>query len=208
MSKTRRCAIIISILLLVVAVLLIAFRVYSVNSKVIKITTEHYQMGEWVDLGGTILSNRESENPEGYSVRVNSVDVISYDDYIQKHGLNKEKAVANLDEKSVIDLELEIRNIGNDAGALPLMNMILIPARNNTYFIWNDKLWAENEPNSKDSIVLATRKDSEYVTHIPYTRNIFDDDFTAFKKPIDDKEFSLVLSNMPTRKVIDIKVLN
>lgn len=204
MSKARiytSVAILTSLIILAA----VGFRAYQLNTEAVRIDTEHYAMGEWVSLDDTILSSRSSEFP-GYSLKVKSAQVVSYNEYIEMYGLDKSKISPGLDEKSVVDVELEIRNEGNDKSGIPLMALLLVPERKNTYYIWRDELWLESEPNSKDVLFIATRVDSEYATHLPFTRNNFNPDQTAFKKPINDKSFSLVVSHAPVRKVIDVKV--
>lgn len=193
-------------LLFIMALILIGVRVHLVNEGSLQMETEHYEMGEWVNLDGTILSSRSSENPNGYSLRINSAQIVSYNEYIEEFGLNKTAVKTGLDEKSVVVLELEVRNVGNDKGGIPLLPMLLTPDRKNTFYIWNDKLWAENEPNSNDSLYLAIKRDSEYATHIPFTMNNFDDQLTAFKAPITDSRFTLCVANAPVRKVIDVVI--
>lgn len=199
----KRIVVIAAVVVILAAAALIGLRVYQVNAGALRIPTEHYQMGEWIDLSDTILDSKTSEFP-GYSIKVDGAKVVSYNEYIEKHGIDKQKVEPGLDEKSVIDLEVEVKNVDNDKGGIPLMSLLLIPDRKNGYYIWNDDLWVQSEPNSKDMMFLALKPNSEYTTHLPYTRNIFDGAKGAFEKPIDDTHFSLVVANVPTRKVIDV----
>lgn len=202
--RRRRTAVVLSVLF--ICLVLLSVRIYCVNVDVLHIETEHHPMGEWVELDGTILSSSSSENPAGYSIKVNSAQAVSYDEYVAAFGTDAAASPKGLGEKSVVVLDMEIRNVGNDKWGIPLLPMRLIPERKNTYFIWNDDLWAESEPNAKDATHLVTRVDSEYETHLPFTINNFDDEFTAFKTPITDTRFTLVLSNAPVRRVIDVVV--
>lgn len=196
-------------LALVACFALLGFRIWHVNSTAIKMASdnvEHYQMGEWVQLNGAFLANIK-ENTDGYAIRVNSAELISYNEYIERYALDPTRTVDGLDEKSVICLDIDVKNEGNDNGAILLFECKLIPERKNTYYLYSSELWAESVPLSKGTVTLAIRADSEFHTMIPFRINDTDlVNYTAYRSPIPDTDFELTISNSPVRKVIDVRL--
>jgi len=207
-NKKRAVRAVVTILCLTVASF-VAFRIYYVNATAIQLPpVEKHSMNEWVDLNGAFLNSR-SENTQGYSMRVTKAELLSYNEYIEKYGLDKGNKIEGLDEPSLICLEIEVKNDGNEDGVIFIFECKLIPERKNTYFIPSTDLWAESEKNMTDGNVriLKTAKDSEYTVHVPYKVNIKDPEgYTEYKKPMKDTSFELVVSNSPVRKIIEIKL--
>lgn len=192
--------------LVVVLACAVGVRIYLVNADAQTIQVEHYKMGEWVDLDGAFIYKRDIEQTQGYSIRVKSAQLMSYNQYIEQYGQDKSRTVEGLDGQSVICLEVEAKNVGNDEGAIYIFDCKLIPERKNDYFMYARFLWEESEPNVKGAFHLRLMKDSEYTTFIPYKVNINDEDQSEYKQPITDTSFELIVSNAPVRKVIDVSL--
>lgn len=193
---------------LAVMAVLVCVRIYQVNVSAPVIATERYSMGEWVDYNGAFLSTID-ENTQGYSVRITSARCISHDEYIELYGLDKADNIEGLDAKSIIVMDMEVKNAGNEEGYIYLFGSNLIPVRKNDYFIIDADLWSKTEgqlPEGEMSFILALKKDSQYTTHLPYTINDADEDNARYKKDITDTHFELLISNSPVKKVIDIQV--
>ncbi|RDB69875.1 hypothetical protein C1876_05645 [Eggerthella sinensis] len=200
----KRAIIVASILALVCAV---GVRIYFVNANATAIEVEHYGMGEWVDLDGAFIYKRDIENTQGYSIKVNSARLMSYNEYIEEYGQDEGNTVEGLDGQSVVCLEVEAKNVGNEDGAIFIFDCKLIPKRKNDYFMYARHLWEESEPNAKDAFHLRLAKDSEYTTFIPYKVNINDEENQIeYKQPITDASFEFIVSNAPVRKVIDVSL--
>ncbi|MDR0514820.1 MAG: DUF5028 domain-containing protein [Coriobacteriaceae bacterium] len=191
----------------VLAAVLIGARIYQVNAEAQPIVAQHYSMGEWVELKGSFL-NTSSESTDGYSVKVKSARLVSYNEYIAEFGLDKSKAMEGFDKKSLINIEWEIRNIGNADGGVLVFECKLIPSRKNMYYIPSLSLWQESERFVGEySFGVSIATDSTYTTNIPYKVNILDPvNYTEFINPIsaDDTSFELIVCNAPVRKVIDV----
>jgi len=190
--------------------ILLSFRIHYVNATAVALPNiEKYSMNEWVVLDGAFLNTR-SENTQGYSMRATKAELLSYNEYIEKYGLDKSKKMEGFDEKSLVCLEIEVKNVGNEEGRILVFECKLIPDRKNTYFIPSTVLWAESEsglPEDGTARVLQIKADSAYTVHIPYKVNIKDmEGLTEYKTPMKDTSFELVVSNSPVRKVIVIKL--
>lgn len=193
------------IVLLAVCVF-VGVRIVSVNAHAVTVPVEHYSMNEWVSLDGTFFQSAESEYKEGYSIKIDSAKRVSLNEFIAEHCLDRVTPEMDFAEESIIDLEVSIKNEGNEHGAIELLPMILVPERKNEYYIWNADVWEMSEPTSKDLLAFAVKVDTEYTTHIPFTRNNVSGDTTSLTIPILDNSFELTLSNGPVKKVVDISV--
>jgi len=184
--------------------MVIGFRIYDVNANAVQLEVQHYDMDEWVELNGAFLDTKDGENTEGYSIKVKNAKLMSYNEFVSKY-CEKDEAIEGLDNKSVIDLEIEIKNVGNEDGYILILMCKLISEKKNYYLNTDSVLWSKAEPNVDEyAVAFCIKKDTEYTTHIPYTINVTD--LEQYKKPIEDRNFELILSNSPVRKVVDIQI--
>ncbi|MEF2656107.1 MAG: DUF5028 domain-containing protein [Eggerthellaceae bacterium] len=179
----------------------VGLKIYSVNANALVVLKESYFMGTNVDLDGSYVQ-KISENTQGYSWRVNSIEKVSYNDYVKRFALPS-MVVDGRDAPSIILLEVTIRNEGNTDGYLNAMMYYLIPKRANTYFIIDSSLWQLAEPNAPSDIgALTLVPDTEYTTYIPYVANISEE--KAYTQAIPDTSFDLRISNGPVSKSIEL----
>ena len=185
----------------------VVMRIAWINDTALKLpAVETHEMHENVSFDGAFLS-LASENTSGYSVNVTNAEKMSYNEYIERYGLDKSKTFEGLDSLSLICLEIEVGNIGNSDGGIFLFECNLVPERKNTYYIADTWLWAESEPAITDGSMryIKIAPDSTYTIHVPYKTNIRDEEEqTEYKRVIEDSEFNLYLSNMPIRKEIHV----
>lgn len=217
---------VIAAIALSLAVCLVGARIVWVNAHGATIPTEHYGMGEWVDLSGGYFDDLHGENMQGYSVRITKAESLSYNEFVAQYakeipdsldvsaGLDEGKVTTvsdNPDEKTIVSLTYEIKNEGNDAGGIALFRHNLVPSRKNVAYTFNRDLWTSVEPQMKDQIGgFGLKKDSSYTTHVPFT---FVSDPPYFQKfdyeilqPVaGDTSFELTLCNAPVRKIIDVE---
>lgn len=185
----------------------VGVRTYIVNKEAPVRIVEHYSMNEWVDLNGAFLDSKD-ENTQGYSLRVIAAHRMSYNEYIQSYGNDKSHEVEGLNEKSVIALDIEIKNDespGNN-GHMPLMFMYLVPELKNEAFLWNERLWIENEPRADGLMFITVTPQTTYTAHLPFTKNTDTTNNSAYFGSIDASSFELSVANSPVRKVIDITI--
>lgn len=184
------------------AVVGIAARIWWVNANLPSIPVEYYQMGEWVALDGAFQDGSDREQTQGYSLMVESADVVTYDEYLERHGVTPTGAHGAA--RCVVDVTLRIKNDGSDQGGINIFQMVLTPARGDEYLICDimsdDALWLKTEPNADSSVSI--RPGTEYVTHIPYVFNGGDE---VYARNITDRGFAFLASRMPTRKMIRVK---
>lgn len=190
--------------LLVTAVLAVAARIWWVAENVPQIPIERYGQGEWVELDGAFQNNAD-EGTDDYSVMVEGISVMTYDEYLEAYGEGPQEPGAKGDSRCVVDVALRIRNDGTEPGGLNVFQMVLVPARANEYLICDvmnaDALWPQVQEGA--SAIVSIRPGTEYVAHIPY---VFNGDDEVYQREVTDTEFSLLVSRMPTRKMVVVSV--
>ena len=179
----------------------IGVRIWWVNETLPKIPLEYYEEGEWVALEGCFHYNSSSEPTQDYSVRVEGVSVMTYDEYMSAYGDRPEEIGRHGDQRSIVCVDLRIRNDGDEQGGFLLIAALLTPARGNEYLqidIFSEvSLWPYNAG-------ISTAPHTERLVHVPYVVNALDDE--AYANPIEDREFTLLVSQMPVRKMIHMTV--
>lgn len=196
----RRVGIAVGILALV-AVVAVGARIWWVNANLPSIPQEHYQMGEWVALDGAFQNSASLEQTSGYSLMVESVEVVTYDEYLERHGAVPTGTHGNA--RCVVDVALRIKNEGTEQGGINVFQMVLTPERGDEYLICDvmseEALWPQAEPNADSSVSI--RPGTEYVTHIPY---VFNGGEEVYGREVTDRNFTLLVSRMPVRKMIAV----
>lgn len=182
----------------------VAARIWWVAENVPQIPLEHYGQGEWVELDGAFQNNAD-EGTDGYSVMVESAQLMTYDEYLEAYGEGPGEPGAKGDARCVVDVALRIRNDGADLGGLNVFQMVLVPARGNEYLICDvmnaDALWPQVQEGA--SAIVSIRPGTEYVAHIPY---VFNGGSEVYEREVTDTEFSLLVSRMPARKMVGVSV--
>ncbi len=201
MGKKRLRLAVLAVVIVVVAG--IAARIWWVNANLPSIPVEYYQIGEWVALDGAFQDGSDREQTQGYSIMIESAEVVTYDEYLERHGAVPTGTHGNA--RCVVDVTLRIKNDGTEQGGINIFQMVLTPARGNEYLICDimsdDALWLKTEPNADSSVSI--RPGTEYEIHVPYVFNGGDE---VYARDITDHDFTFLASRMPTRKMIRIEV--
>lgn len=209
-------ALLFGILALVVVVSGLAVRIWWVNARAYPdpYLEEHHAMGEWVELDGSFVDS-ESENTDGYSLRVVNAERISYQEYLTSYGSSADAEMPDeheLDVKSILCLTLELRN-ESDAlgGALLLGEMALIPTGMPLVYDYDPMLWSKVNSNiEQTSFRIAVLPGTSSVQYVPY--GVGDLDATGgiggryYNALPDVDTYEFVISNAPIRHVIDIAI--
>lgn len=190
-------------ILLICLSLGIGLKIYTVNTQALSIPLEKYNLHEEVFLDGSFITSSK-EMTLGYSLTVNNVFLLSQNEYIKKYGEGSNIS-DEWNAKSIIEVEITIRNEGNSEGYLDVMGWRLVPERGNEYFIPNSSLWQIGEPNAPGvTSALSLIPNSEYTVNIPFVRNVGEEEM--FIKDISDTRFSLVVSDAPVKKEIGFEI--
>lgn len=178
----------------------------------------HHAVGEWVDLDGAFANTAAMDQTEGYFVRVSSVEVMSYNDYLARYAYEEQDPVPGLDAPSVLCVTFDMRNEGS-AGGLYLFGMYAVAAtKRNAYLQVESDLYAYSEPRIDPGTVflngISIKEGTEYTTHLPYrqfgSNGMVDIDGiqynSGFTEALYDTRYELILSYLPVRHVVDIEI--
>lgn len=198
---------------LAAAVALCGYRIYVVNEEAIRFPTEYYQLGETASLDGCFIDTVE-ELTDGYAVTVDSVQVLSYNEYIRMYGIDTSGVVEGLDGKSVICLGITISNSAPESkpqGGINALGVGLMLPGSATLFMIDSHLWSQAEENVREGQAgISVLPQSTYSTHIPFTAALLtehvNDEYAPYLQNVPSGTYELRLSEVPIKKVIQIPI--
>lgn len=183
----------------------VAERIVYVNASARQVVEERYDMHEWVDLDGA-FHDTAKEQTQGYSVRVNSVELTSYSNYIAQYNGDDNLIPESSRPEKIIDVEVTIKNTGNTDGHVMLFGWGLQTV--NDEWVPCVELWSLSQPNVDDNakkMNFVLKPDSEYTMSIPYKSNGgYEQLYHTY--PIED-QYGLVVSRAPVKKIIHIPLI-
>ena len=179
----------------------IGMRIQMVNVQAITVPTEVYQQEEKLELDGAFVEVVK-ENTQGYALKVNAAQLVSYNEYLREHGMEK-VAGSGHDNKCIVEVDITFFNEGNTDGFLDVMGYKLIPERKDEYFIIDSALWRSVEKNAPgETMGMTLLPNTTYRTSIPFVKNTSDD--LVYSDSVDDTKWILNITNAPVQKMVDI----
>ena len=181
-------------------VILLAFayiqRYKTVNQVIKSAPIEKYSMGEEVEMQKDILINYTME---GYSVKVNQAEVLSYEEFLEKYHAKDEYTYV---PDKVYDVEITLRNINaaNETG----INLT-------EFYIQGLAVCASVEtnlcdianPELKGAYAIALRENSELTIHLPFA--LYKENFrTDIWSDLENFDMYFVATLYPKKKIVQI----
>lgn len=198
-----------------------AWRICDVNALAIRYPTERYEMGEDAPLEGCFFAD-DTEGTDGYSLRIEEAEVMSYNEYVAAYGLDGAQAVDGLDAKSIICLTVCVTNNsdnGPEESGFNIVGMGMTKPNGDAFMRVDTELWALSEPALADNIYtvkVGVVPHSSYTTHIPFSAGFVLRDSVSgqgsvavddrYYQPVETGEYDLHLSVQPKRKLVNIEV--
>lgn len=194
------------------AAFLMAARICWVNITLPKIPLEHFDMGEWVELDGSFQMS-SGEGTREYALMVESANVMTYGEYLAAYGGDARRESSG-NNRCVLDLALRIKRSGSPesvesdqsdtGGYINIFQTVLVPSSSNKYLICDvvggKALWPQVQQGA--GMQIHIRPGTEYLAHIPYVLNTAE----PYEEEIVEREFTLLASRMPVRKMIRVSV--
>lgn len=179
------------------------------NRNKISQQVETYSMGETVDIGKNFFTD-SAEDPSGYTIRVNSAELVNYEDLLANYGVTAADLCYTKEfpaPQYTYLVNVTICNEENETGAIMALNYALynqalkIPV---DYYLWGlmDKTFP-GEPgfrlqtNSERNITIP-------FTPMPSDTGINNEEIT---QRMESEEFYFCVSEFPVRKQIKISEL-
>lgn len=196
-----------------------AWRIYDVNARAIRYPTERHRVGEDVSLEGC---NFDGEDTDGYAMRLDAVQVMSYNDYVRAYGTEGAQTVEGLDVPSVLCLTVTISNNsdkGPEDASINVVGLAATKSDGSALMRVDTGLWAQAEPAIDAERALATGvlPHTSYTTHLPLTAGLLAEEtlddqaergegLEVYYQPVKDGTYDLHLSVMPKRKLVEFTV--
>lgn len=189
-------------------IILILWAVKTINTNKLKIdaSEKYYEMGEEVDIGDCFFTDAR-EKMQGYSVKVNSAELVDYEEILKKYGqtINLDNFNENYPApKYAYLLNMTIKNTDNkDSGVFVL-----------PYALYNKSLqipvdfdlWGYMDENFTGEPGLRLVENTEVTITIPFTPMPLNTgvDHEELEKRMENEPFYLCVSNFPERKLIEV----
>lgn len=178
-------------------------RVAWVNAKAEEIPQQTFATGQDVPLKGAFFESKDVENTASYSVRLVGAELMSRSEYLEDSDKAAEAGVK--ETRSIVVLELALRNDGEEPGAYNLLFSVLSAKDGSQYLIADTELWSKVNPKvSAGQYTVAVRPHTEYIAKIPYAINSTGD--TKYAEDIGAISFWLAVSDYPVKNVIDVQL--
>lgn len=201
------------VLALALLTALLGYRIWDVNQHRVTYPIQHYSMGQEVPLDGDFLDDNH-EKTQGYYVTVPEAEIMNSNEYLARYAPDIDPSTIPDGSGDVIVLTYDVRNDGNVDGYLNTVSLFLVGESKNKFYKVDSDLWEASEPRIRgNSNGLVLEPNTSYTTHIPFS---FIQDPALFERMLErknytraevgDSSFELILTNDPTRKIIDINV--
>ncbi|EOS26840.1 hypothetical protein C806_00432 [Lachnospiraceae bacterium 3-1] len=167
-----------------------------VNQKLKGAPIKAYSIGEEVKMEQDILINYTME---GYSIRVNQAEVLSYKEFLKKYHAEDEYSYV---PDKIYDVEVTLRNIdANDETGVNLSEFYVQGAAVCAGLDTN--LLEQVNSNLKGVYEIALRKNSSITIHLPF--GLYEENF---KKDVwshlNDFKMNFVATLYPTKKIVHL----
>lgn len=203
MTRQKKAFVLFATVLILVILAVWAVRFYIVNKSAFRSEVITYETGEFVPFDGDFFLT-STENTNGYSIKVNSLELIDYSELMAKYKEGYDELSAHT---YCAMLNITVKNDGNSDGGINTLGLTLyngalaIPI---DYDIWQliDERYM--------GFTFRIRPDSEVELTIPYTAQVLDE--AVNKKEVanrlENDTFKLCVSEYPKLKLIDVKANN
>ncbi len=203
MWKAKRFGVVAAALVVLALLGVYIARVAWVNATAQKVPVKTYAMGQDIALDGAFFESKDAEKTTSYSVRLVGAELMSRSEYLEGSGGAMQASAK--ETRSIVVLELALRNDGEEPGAYNLLFSVLSAKDGSQYLIADTELWSKVNPKvSAGQYTVAVRPHTEYIAKIPYAINSTGD--TKYAEDIGAKSFWLAVSDYPVKNVIDVQL--
>ncbi len=189
--------------LIVVTVLLIAaaVRIAYVNITATKPQEEYYKMNEWVELDGSFFRSND-EKTEGYSVKITDYEIISKEDFLEKHEITNESISEANSFSYFLVVSVTLKNENNDDGKVMIADWKLVGKNGDFVTSMDPQILMDTDERIHDylsSVTTAQGKEISLNLTFPMTG-------MKTKEAVEKNSvYSLAVTKYPVRKYIYLK---
>lgn len=205
-SKMTKLSLITSFCLVIIILALWAIQFAKINHQKFDTKVEIYEMGETVEIGENFFGDAR-ENSNGYSVRVNKVELVEYKSFLEQNGGSLESGdftEAFPAPKYTYLVEVTIENVANEEGAIMILNYALYHKALKLPIDF--ELWGLMDERFTGEAGFRLRENTEVTLTIPFTPMSLDtgNNSAELEKRMLNDEFYFCICEFPTRKMIRI----
>lgn len=185
-----------------------AFAVWNINATAEKPIVETYSMQDTVAYGENYF--RRSDNIiDGYTVTVLSAEIVPYEEYAQKQKITLPERMTDetgnflYRPEYVYDVEVRFSNTDNEEGTVDMFDTLLV--NDDALMLRVDAdLWDCMYPQLAGSYSFRLRPNTEMVFHLPFVVEAVYSERYPMER-VQKEKMSLVISQYPVKKVIELK---
>ena len=185
-----------------------AFAVWNINATAEKPIVETYSMQDTVAYGENYF--RRSDNIiDGYTVTVLSAEIVPYEEYAQKQGITPPERMTDetgnflYRPEYVYDVEVRFSNTDNEEGTVDMFDTLLV--NDDALMLRVDAdLWDCMYPQLAGAYSFRLRPNTEMVFHLPFVVEAVYSERYPMER-VQKEKMSLVISQYPVKKVIELK---
>ena len=201
---------IICIILAIALTLFCAYRIWYVNSKAYQFSLEVYSVGEWVSMDGNYF-NSDAEKTDGYSVRVSSAEVLTYEQFMERFGKDTDY-LAEASQYDVVLLKIDFKNDSDstDGGVYVMEYNLFTETRARFFNKSNDYMKIANTDLPKNLIGVNCQPGTEASMYFVYTTD-GRADFVSYLQELEakgTKNFTMYINlcRYPVKKSVKLEL--
>ncbi len=192
MKKILKSLVILCVMLCVIFVGIERYR--TVNKITQNPPVETFECGDEVVMGKDILIN---DSMEGYSIKVNSAQVLTYEEFLDKYNIEDEYTYV---PEKVYDVEIVLKNINALSGIGVNLSEFYIQGKAVCASL-DTNLYSSVNPSLNGILAIALRENTEITIHLPFA--LYQDNFrTDTWENLESYEMSLIVTLYPVKKRI------
>ena len=204
--------------LVVLLLIVLGYRITLVNSEGLPYGIALHSVGDSVELNGA-FAEYSTENTDGFSFSVNSAELMSINEYIDRY--SKDNVMPNdpydttdPNEKTLAVLTITIRNDkneGDERGYLDSLGWSLIPRNQKERWLRVDStLFNLSVPQLGGAYQLSVRPGTEYTINVPFSTSVVDG-FPAqaglgHKPTLESGDYDFIATNLPVRHIVEVEL--
>lgn len=207
--KRKSAFAVLSVLVCLIALTSWLAAFYHTNHLPYQIPDKIYKAGDWVPLGSNYFVSAD-ENPDGYSVQVNSAELLTYQQLFEQYDLDSHEysrldEYGNVKSNYVYDVELTISNMDNTTGCIFFGRYLLIDQSLTLFY--DSTIQAIVYPEFADVGSLKLEPGASKTFHFFFTPSTgaIQKNARKVEKMLAEDTFSLCVSEFPTRLLIKLE---
>ena len=209
-QKLNRIIFIIVTILIATLLVLWGIQFNITNSKAIPQLVEYYEMGEYVDIGGNFFFD-ETEYTDGYSIRVNSAELVNYEEYMIANDIPINYSLFSAEypmPKYAILMDISMKNVENIKGSVLVLKFAL--TNGSLSIPISFEIWDGIDEHFDGSPALRLRENTEVDILLPFVPSLSDTSTNSkeLERRMETEDFYFCICEFPVRKMIRVPIEN